>query len=254
MANYQSYSGKGVMSIIPDPETTKWVPLSGSSVDLKYNGGYAEGVTYNEGDIVIGPDGIAYLCVINGTTGAPIAWPNVGPLGVGYDTKLPSSPVNGQEHILVDSITDPSYTWRLRYNKNSTSRYKWEFVGGIPWLCNDETDVFTPSTSIDVALGFLPTFSSDYSGDYVIDFGANFYASLTNVYGFTALYVGDVNVANLYHNQNTTAGVWLTVGTRLIKAELDVDTNNTIDLRHHVDSGIGHWGQRHLAIYPARIG
>ena len=47
-----------------------------------------------------------------------------------YGTALPASPVDGQEHILVDSVTNPSYTWKFRYNAGSTSAYKWEFVGG----------------------------------------------------------------------------------------------------------------------------
>src|SRR6516164_9624771 len=51
-------------------------------------------------------------------------------LKIPYGTTLPASPVDGQEAILVDSITNPTYQWRLRYNAGSTSAYKWEFVGG----------------------------------------------------------------------------------------------------------------------------
>jgi hypothetical protein len=50
----------------------------------------------------------------------------------GYGTVLPASPVNGQEFVLVDSITAPFYQWRLRYNAGSTYPQKWEFVGGAP--------------------------------------------------------------------------------------------------------------------------
>jgi hypothetical protein len=53
-------------------------------------------------------------------------------LKVPYGTTLPASPVDGQEAVLVDSITNPSYQWRFRYNAGSTSPYKWEFVGGAP--------------------------------------------------------------------------------------------------------------------------
>lgn len=51
----------------------------------------------------------------------------------GYGTTLPASPVDGQEFILVDSTTAPSYQWRLRYNAGSSSAYKWECIGGVPW-------------------------------------------------------------------------------------------------------------------------
>lgn len=72
----------------PDPATTKWVPLwtlSGpggtGAMGLTYKGAYAAG-TYVDGDIVIGSDGIAYLC-INPTTTSPIPspWPAAGPIG-----------------------------------------------------------------------------------------------------------------------------------------------------------------------------
>jgi hypothetical protein len=45
-----------------------------AGMDLDYLGAYAPG-TYNDGDIVVGADGIAYLCVKDGTTTPPEAWP-----------------------------------------------------------------------------------------------------------------------------------------------------------------------------------
>lgn len=48
----------------------------------------------------------------------------------GYGTALPGSPVDGQEYILVDSLTAPSYQWLFRYNASATGTYKWEFTGG----------------------------------------------------------------------------------------------------------------------------
>lgn len=51
----------------------------------------------------------------------------------GYGTALPGSPTDGQEYILVDSVTAPTYQWRFRYNNgHSVDAFKWEFVGGTP--------------------------------------------------------------------------------------------------------------------------
>ena len=50
----------------------------------------------------------------------------------GYGTAFPASPVHGQEFTLVDSATNPTYQWRFRFNANSVSAYKWEFIGGAP--------------------------------------------------------------------------------------------------------------------------
>jgi hypothetical protein len=65
---------------------------------------------------------------LDGTTKVPVA--QIPLTVVSYGTTLPASPVDGQEAILVDSLTNPTYQWRFRYNAGSTSPYKWEFVGG----------------------------------------------------------------------------------------------------------------------------
>ena len=87
---------------VPRPATTNWVPLQGRPSGAAYFGQYqASGHTYYDGDCVIGSDGILYMCVTDGTTTAPIAWPGAaapqgvagpqGPAGVG----IPSPVVNG---------------------------------------------------------------------------------------------------------------------------------------------------------------
>src|SRR4029077_16853623 len=47
----------------------------GGSGARQYVGAYNPATTYNDGDYVIGPDGITYVCVVTGTVGiAPTAW------------------------------------------------------------------------------------------------------------------------------------------------------------------------------------
>jgi hypothetical protein len=67
--------------------------------------------------------------------------------GPTYGTTLPASPVDGQEHILVNSTSNPSYQWRFRYNQNSSSPYKWEFIGGAPAWTSESLPASTTSTS-----------------------------------------------------------------------------------------------------------
>lgn len=50
----------------------------GGGMNLDYLGNYVSGPVYNDGDIVIGADGIAYMCVVDGTTTPPEPWPGVG--------------------------------------------------------------------------------------------------------------------------------------------------------------------------------
>jgi hypothetical protein len=67
-----------------DLSTAGWLKINasgsggGGGMNLDYLGDYAPGPVYNDGDIVIGADGIAYMCVVDGTTTPPEPWPGVG--------------------------------------------------------------------------------------------------------------------------------------------------------------------------------
>jgi hypothetical protein len=119
------------LATTPPPATTPWVPLWNlvGGVNLVYDGLWQTGHSYKDGEIVV-DNGVTYLCVRD-TTKRPTPWPPV-PSAATYATTLPPSPLDGQEAVLVDNVTNPSYQWRFRYNAGSSSAYKWEFVGGAP--------------------------------------------------------------------------------------------------------------------------
>jgi hypothetical protein len=89
------------------------------------------------------------------TTGGAMVWSDIAQADVAgltaalaakapapaYGITLPAAPVDGQEAILVDSLTVPTYTWRFRYNAGSTSAYKWEFIGGAPSAAKAEANL-----------------------------------------------------------------------------------------------------------------
>lgn len=87
---------------------------------------------------------------------------------VAYGTTLPASPADGQEAILVDSITNPSYQWRFRYNAGSSSAYKWEFVGGGPRSTMTTPSETTASTSLVDLATVGPSFTIPRAGEYLI--------------------------------------------------------------------------------------
>jgi hypothetical protein len=99
-----------------------------------------------------------------------------GSVTSGYGTALPSSPIDGQEHILVDSLTAPTYQWRFRYNAGNTSAYKWEFIGGPPFAAYDASAAVNGSGA---HVGIGPGFPVPRQGVYVMDYLANVYASTT---------------------------------------------------------------------------
>ena len=65
-------------------------------------------------------------------------------------TSLPGSPVDGQEVILVDSTTAPTYGVRLRYVSAAS---KWIRVGDMPWTKTTAKTVNTTITDTDLLNG-----------------------------------------------------------------------------------------------------
>ena len=100
-----------------------------------------------------------------------VDWVPIGGVGsLPYATSLPTSPVDGQEAILVDSLTAPTYTWRFRFNSLSSSAYKWEFVGGAPITVGPVGSMATTSTAW-IALTNGPTVALPRAGDYILQWG-----------------------------------------------------------------------------------
>lgn len=87
---------------------------------------------------------------------------------VGYGTSLPGSPYDGQEYILVDSTTAPTYQWRFRYNASNSTSYKWEFIGGAPVTSRVNTGQSTASTTATDLATVGPSFTAPRAGVYLL--------------------------------------------------------------------------------------
>lgn len=95
-----------------------------------------------------------------------------GPAGAAtYGTALPGSPVNGQEHYLVDSLTNPTYQWHFRYNANNTTAYKWEFLGGTSLFAVNQALQAISGTSWNTTFG--PTVTTPRPGVYDVQVGGS---------------------------------------------------------------------------------
>lgn len=115
-----------------------------SSID--YENVWAAGTPYLPGDVV--EYNLTKYLAVNPSTGqTPPPATIASEVPVPLVTSLPASPFDGQEVILVDSLTAPTYRWRFRYNAGSTSSYKWEFVGGTAAYAFVETDYNTSSST-----------------------------------------------------------------------------------------------------------
>ena len=155
------------------------------STAITYEGDHVPATTYEDGDIVV-VNGVAYMCVGGPTTAAPdpAPWDAVGiplpPPSPSYGTTLPAAPVDGQEAILVDSLTVPTYIWRFRYNAQATGGYKWEFVGGAPAYARIDTSETTTSTSNADLATVGPQITLPRDGEYMITYQRSIRIRLTS--------------------------------------------------------------------------
>lgn len=240
----------------PNPATSPWVPLwdLNGGVNLNYRGAYVAATQYIDGDIVI-LNGIAYMCV-RPTLNPPAVWP-MAPGVTAYGTSLPASPYDGQEAVLVDSVTNSSYTWRFRYNAQSTSAYKWEFVGGNAWQAIPATSGETTSSLhpvlVDLASG--PSLIAPRAGDYFAEF--SLHASNNTAgqqYGAGPAFgsAGAVANADLILAFSPAAGQSFFLGR---KARLNgVAAGDSIRIRYcAIGGGTANFERRHLQITPVRV-
>jgi len=219
---------------------------------LRYDGDFVAG-NYLDGDIVVS-NGIAYLCT-KATSVAPTAWPGgiapaVQPLVVSYGTTLPASPTDGMEAILVDSVTNPSYQWRFRYNAGSTSPYKWEFVGGA------KAKVLI-AASVAAATGWnaiAPTFTFPRAGDYECSSYGMFSGYSTNCLMGVNMYIGGaLNGPNGSCAQHVWGQGGYTSAEITDRLQSGLAAGTQMQLGYYLGAGTGNLSDRYIAVRPVRV-
>jgi len=152
---------------VPVRVARRLIPSAGSHVFSIRAWGSATGGGVGAG---IGGPGTQLPAAVRVSLASPMSL--VAGLGaVTYGTTMPANPVDGQEHVLVDSTTNPSYQWRFRYNAGSSSSFKWEFVGGSPVVRRIATQENTASgTNVDLATPG-PLFVMPRAGDFQVEWG-----------------------------------------------------------------------------------
>jgi hypothetical protein len=183
---------------------------------ISFEGDWAAPTTYTDGDVIV-YNGVAYLCVKGPTTVTPdpTLWGASALAKVAYGTNLPGSPGDGQEAILVDDITNPTYQWRFRYNAGSISAYKWEFIGGSVASLAVEANTGINITTLYPTftdLGNVPGFVAPRAGEYNVLFSANCTNNAAGGSAMIAIKVGsaavvELSVTYIYLNANWYAAL-----------------------------------------------
>ncbi len=86
-------------------------------------------------------------------------------------TALPGSPTDGQEVILVDSLTVPTYAWRFRYLASITDANKWLYCGGEPAFVEVGAQESTTSVTYVALTTAGPVFAIPRAGVYDVEIG-----------------------------------------------------------------------------------
>jgi len=177
---------------------------------------------------------------------------------LGYGTTLPGSPVDGQEAILVDSTTSPSYQWRFRYNSSNSTAYKWEFVGGAAALNEvtaSEVRLGGGTTYADITTAG-PQLTAPRAGVYDVAIGAAMYndagggpAYMSYQIGATAAVDADALYA-LQPNGVTVAGQWNLSRVR----RKTLASGDALVAKYKVaTTGNGAYANRWMTLIPVRV-
>ena len=126
--------------------------------------------------MLMGPGGASQFApgYIRITLATPISNAPAGALlPVQYGTSLPTSPVDGQECILVDSLTVPSYQWHMRYNAQGTTSNKWECIGGMSKTIQQWANINMAVNNTWTPIPTMAALTAPYPGLYEVCWGAN---------------------------------------------------------------------------------
>lgn len=128
--------------------------------------------------VVFAPSGSAFMRRDNATAANALYAKTTGPsLSTGWQafagsaapgaaTSLPNSPSNGQQAILVDSTSAPTFSWLFQYQSSAT---KWLFLGGSPLYASVEGS--SSPAAQTYALNSGPSITIPVAGVYEVEFG-----------------------------------------------------------------------------------
>jgi len=170
-----------------------------------------------------------------------------------YGTSFPGSPADGQVFILVDSTTSPTYWWQFRYNANSSSTYKWEFIGGAPIYANIDTQESVTNTSYADPTTPGPSITVPRAGSYEIAHGAHAQCAAANFAVVSPkLGAATPQLADGAFAYNASAATEAAVSHTIIKTLAAADV---VKLQYSSLSGsaVAYFRYRWLLIRPLRL-
>ena len=166
---------------------------------------------------------------------------------------LPGSPTNGDEIILVDSTTAPTYAWHLHYISAKSSN-KWQFVGGSPIISEVTASESTASLSYTALTTAGPSVALPVAGDYIITIGFQGVASAANVGGYMSYDIGGTGAVDADGNHEKTTGSLITHVLRTYKKTGLTAVTLTAKYKNVDTAGTFTFAYRVLSVLPIALG
>lgn len=162
----------------------------------------------------------------------------------------------GREVILTNDPNNPAYLWHLRYNPNSPSSYKWEFIGGSPSLSQispwegtfstTPTNISTPGPDFQMPTGV--------GGDLLLDYGAQCRQATFGREARMVFSVNDVAGDAALHSCVSTMNDFMSASVK--RRVNSVPSGALIRMKYSTSNGADEasFRERWLAVQPYRVG
>jgi hypothetical protein len=197
--------------------------------------------------VAVGAQGKTVIADSNASSG--VKWTGA------FSLTLPGSPVDGEEVLLTDSLTAPTYIWHMKYISGA-STYKWYCIGGVPGetrVATSETDNGTAAYRDLATVG--PTFTTPYEGDWFFGCGCltSVDTSAANVWMSYAVGATAASDAWGVGGRHTTSGQNAMYGIRTYK-HTAVAASASVQAKYKPNGGVvATWANRQLTYLPYRL-
>lgn len=169
-------------------------------------------------------------------------------------TALPGSPGDGDEVILTDSLTAPTYNWHLKYVAGKASN-KWVAIGGMSALVTVATTETTTSTSYAALTPAGPSFAIPVAGDYKVAIGFEGSNNTVDQHAIMSYDIGATGAVDADRAVGHSSGASALFSPRAIRLKSGL-TAVTLTAKYRAGSGGGtaSFAQRTLEVTPVAIG
>jgi hypothetical protein len=131
-----------------------------------------------------------------------------------------TTPYEGMEVLLTDSYATPSFAWHFRYNSQSASTYKWECIGGDPYVNTQPTTQTLAQTSVWTNIS-ANAFSIQRAGEYLVNCASAMLSGAAGATTYLGVYAntpGNNYVNALFTHANT--GYWFQLASAKVKVAI----------------------------------